>query len=281
MEFYHVDVFSSEKLLGNGLTVIFYEEEIKDEKMLKIAQEFKQFETIFLKRICENKFRARIFTVEEELDFAGHPILGAAATIHEKLFKDEEGKIIIFELNKKVVTTKSIKRDGCYEAEMNQGKPEFIGEISNKEYIEALEALNLTEENLYKDLPLEIISTGLAYLLVPLASGIEKAKIIRKDFQDILEKMGAKFVYLFDIVNMEGRTWDNQGLVEDVATGSAAGPMGAYLYKNKIVKSKEAIIINQGRFVNRPSEIRVSMKEGTNEIIVAGEVSIVAKGEFL
>ncbi|TCZ67749.1 PhzF family phenazine biosynthesis protein, partial [Paenibacillus albiflavus] len=85
MIYYHADVFSSKSLSGNGLTVIFHEEDMDTQYMQRIAEEFKQFETIFLRQIGEKHFRARIFTVEEELDFAGHPILGAVSIIHEEL----------------------------------------------------------------------------------------------------------------------------------------------------------------------------------------------------
>lgn len=71
MEYFHVDVFSNEILSGNGLTVVFCNEELEDNLMLKLTQEFKQFETIFLRKIDDNIFNARIFTVDEELDFAG------------------------------------------------------------------------------------------------------------------------------------------------------------------------------------------------------------------
>ncbi|MFA9466639.1 MAG: PhzF family phenazine biosynthesis protein [Velocimicrobium sp.] len=58
-------------------------------------EDFKQFETIFLRITGEKRFRARIFTVEEELDFAGHPILGAVSTIHEKLYSEENLRLSI------------------------------------------------------------------------------------------------------------------------------------------------------------------------------------------
>ena len=87
---YHVDVFSSKSLSGNGLTVVYHEDVMDNQSMQRIAQEFKQFETIFLMQIEEKRFRARIFTVEEELDFAGHPMLGAMATIHENCMQKKK-----------------------------------------------------------------------------------------------------------------------------------------------------------------------------------------------
>lgn len=280
MEYYHADVFSSRALSGNGLTVIFHEEEMDPLYMQRIAQEFKQFETIFLRMTGEKSFRARIFTVDEELDFAGHPILGAASSIHEKLYAEERRITIEFQLNNKILRTESIKQDEYYQAIMDQGIPEFIGPVEEDLRNVYLEALNLNDENLHPTLPMEVVSTGLPYLIVPLASGLKQAKISVTNFEELLHKVNAKFAYVFDVDKMEGRTWDNNGAVEDVATGSAAGPTGAYLYKKNVCKEAEEIIIHQGGFVGRPSKIKVSMEPSTGGIKVAGDVLILAKGKL-
>ncbi|TCZ75053.1 PhzF family phenazine biosynthesis protein, partial [Paenibacillus albiflavus] len=249
--------------------------------MQRIAEEFKQFETIFLRQIGEKHFRARIFTVEEELDFAGHPILGAVSIIHEELCSDESSITAVFELNNKTLQAESIKKGDYFQATMNQGVPEFLGSVEGELRNIFLQALNLTVDNLHSTLPIEVVSTGLPYLIVPLASGLEQAKISVRNLEEQLNKIQAKFVYLFDVDRMEGRTWDNFGAVEDVATGSAAGPTGAYLYKWNICKETGEIIINQGGFVGRPSKIKVFTDPSTREIKVAGDVKIIAKGLLL
>jgi len=81
MQYYHADVFCKEPMTGNGLTVFIAKAFPQSAVMQQIAREFRQFETIFLVRRGDAAFDARIFTVEEELDFAGHPILGAAAAV--------------------------------------------------------------------------------------------------------------------------------------------------------------------------------------------------------
>lgn len=281
MIFYHVDVFSSKILSGNGLTVIFHEEDMSKDYMQAIAQEFKQFETIFLRQIEEKRFRARIFTVEEELDFAGHPILGAMAVIHEKLFTEERNITAVFELNNKSLQGESVKKEGYFQVTMNQGTPAFLGTVEGESVNTFLQALNLTTDYLHPSLPMEVVSTGLPYLIVPLTSGLEKARISVGDFEEQLGKVQAKFVYLFDVDRMEGRTWDNGGASEDVATGSAAGPTGAYLYKWNIFNATDDITINQGGFVGRPSKIKVFADQSTGDIKVAGDVKIIAKGQLL
>jgi PhzF family phenazine biosynthesis protein len=285
MIFYHTDVFSSKSLSGNGLTVVFHEEDLDTSYMQRIAQEFKQFETIFLKETTvlktnEKHYRARIFTVEEELDFAGHPILGAACAIHHKQCSNEKSITVSFVLKNKTVQCKSIQKEDSFQAIMNQGIPEFIRTVDGEPKSELLRSLNLTSDNLYKTLPMEVVSTGLPYLIIPLASGLEQAKISTRNLEEQLSKIQAKFVYLFDIHRMEGRTWDNFGSVEDVATGSAAGPTGGYLYKWNICKAADDITIHQGGFVGRPSKIKAFADPSTGEINVAGDVKIIANGQL-
>lgn len=279
MIYYHVDVFSSMSLSGNGLTVVMHDEDISNQKMQDIAREFKQFETIFIKQTGEDHFRARIFTVQEELDFAGHPVLGAVAVVNEHLYHG--GKIEVeFELNKKTIKVTSEQKSGYYCSSMNQGTAEFIGTVPDDKRITYLDALGLSVEDLHETLPMQVVSTGLRYLLIPLRSGLEKARIRIDNFEEKLSEVGAKFVYVFDVAGMEGRTWDNFGEVEDVATGSAAGPMGAYLWKSGVCSKDKEIIINQGRFTGRPSILRVDYIENTSEIMVSGDVKIIADGNL-
>jgi PhzF family phenazine biosynthesis protein len=92
-----------------------------------------------------------------------------------------------------------------------------------------------------------------------------------------------KFIFILDIEKKQGRTWENFGLVEDVATGSSAGPVGAYLVENKIEKIDTEIIIGQGHFLGRPSQIKIvvtSKNKKIDNIFVEGNVCKIAKGEM-
>jgi predicted PhzF superfamily epimerase YddE/YHI9 len=133
---------------------------------------------------------ARIFTAEEELPFAGHPVIGAAAALHR--------------------------------------------------------------------LPMQVASTGLTYLIVPVTHGLDRAQIAVRDFEERLASVGAKFVYVFDPDKLEGRSWDNTGALEDVATGTAAGPAAGFLAAHGLAAQDETILINQGRLLGRPSVIAVT-----------------------
>lgn len=252
-------------------------------EMLSLTQEMRQFESIFASVSTSGiSVRARIFTVEEELDFAGHPIIGLAAHLHEES-GDCNPKEWVIDLNKNSIHVKTKKTDKYFHASMAQGKPEFIKTLRDHDNAEILLALNLESKNL-ANYPLEVISTGLPYLIVPITSGIENAKISVADFSSLLERFGAKFVYVFDVINFEGRTWDNAGAVEDIATGSAAGPTAAYVYKHQLSSPDKPIIISQGRFLGRPSEIEAYVETQQNSVFniwVSGEVVKVANINFV
>ncbi len=280
MQYYHVDVFSKGPLTGNGLTVLICQQFPNSETMLQITREMKQYETIFLRRIGDNTYRARIFTKDEELDFAGHPILGAAAVI-QKLNNADAKDDILFQLNGKIVavTSISIDQQNEYVCIMNQGEAKTIRHIESADYSKLIEPLGLTTNNLATEYPLEIMTTGLPYLIVPIQSGIEHTGMFSRDYEPLLASYGAKFAYVLDINTMEGRTFDFEGC-EDVATGSAAGPVGAYLCKHGIKEEGEEMILHQGRFLGRPSILRVLQEKDTNNIFVSGNVTIIARGIF-
>jgi len=144
---------------------------------------------------------------------------------------------------------------------MDQGVCNFGATLSPQESVTFLEALNLGRDHLLDKFPLQIASTGLPYLLVPINKDLDAARIIKPEFEKQLARFGAKFVYVLDLNRKEGRTWDNDGRVEDIATGSAVGPAGAYLVAHGLVSSAQKIEISQGRFVGRPSILFVIAAE--------------------
>lgn len=284
IEYRHVDVFSDKPFSGNGLTVFVLDREFPAETMQTITREMRQFESIFLIPSKDlGRFRARVFTMEEELDFAGHPTLGAACVLHEK-FGETDVATWQIELNAKTVAVETQKRNAAqFRASMDQGKPEFSAVVEGEKRSAFVRALSLSEDDLATELPLEIVSTGLPYLIVPLKQNLELAKINVSNFEEMLAEFGAKFVYVFQPSRMEGRTWDNLGSVEDVATGSAAGPMAAYLVKHGICKPEVEFVLNQGSFLDRPSKLFVKVggtRQNLSSVQVAGDVSMIASGKL-
>jgi trans-2,3-dihydro-3-hydroxyanthranilate isomerase len=283
--FRHVDVFTRAPFSGNGLTVFPESDGLSAAQMQRVTQEMRQFESIFLVATEDaHEAVARVFTVEEELDFAGHPVLGAACVLHERLAGAGERETWRIRLYRSIAPVTTVRREGWYSATMEQGAPVF-GEIASPELrAEYAAALSLTIDDLDEALPLQMVSTGLPYLLVPVRTGLERACIAHPAFEALLGRIGAKFVYVFDPQAREGRTWDNAGLVEDVATGSAAGPTVAYLVRYGLAQPETEIILAQGRFVGRPSQIlaRVAGTAGAiTGVSVGGDVCMVGGGEIV
>src|SRR5581483_5614760 len=221
--FYHVDVFSDRPFSGNGLTVFTESEGISKGAMLKLTQEMRQFESIFLQKMGPQKFRAHIFTCEEELNFAGHPILGAASTLHDLYQPGAKQAEWELALNKKTVSIITSKEEHGYKAKMNQGKAEFGMALDRGQTSWLLDSIGLKEDDLYPDCYPLVISTGLPYLIIPLRKYGFKAKIRVSNLEDKIRSWGAMFIGILDIPTLSIRTWDNLGAVEDIATGSLAG----------------------------------------------------------
>jgi len=277
----HVDVFAELPYRGNGLVVVFCPTlEVAAERLRLVTSEMRQFETIFTGPVAADgaTVGARIFTVEEELPFAGHPVIGAAATLHERLVPSTATAEWQFVIHGRSLHVISRRDDTYYEATMDQGTPVVSPPLDGpREELAGL--VDLSADDL-APLPLQVISTGLPYLVVPVTSAaLAKARISRPDVQARIAEVGAKFVYVLDVANREGRTWDNSGAVEDVATGSAAGPAAAYLHEHRLADAGAPVRLAQGRFVGRPSTITVT-RTRDGHLWVGGPVRPVASGRF-
>lgn len=275
LPYYHVDVFTDKPLSGNGLTVFTEAEGLSKTAMQRLTREMRQFESIFLHKLADNKIRAYVFTCEEELDFAGHPVLGAAATMHDLLPQDVWETEWIFVLNKKEVSVVTQREEKSYKARMNQGIAEFGQVLSVDETNKILECLNLDAEDLYPDCLPTVVSTGLPYLLIPLQKNVFAAKIKVPDLEKRLKHYGAQFIGILEIPTLNMRTWDNAGSIEDVATGSLAGPSCAYVVRNGFKEANKIIQLNQGGNLGRPSQLfgEVKMQSGSiTNVYVGGTV---------
>jgi trans-2,3-dihydro-3-hydroxyanthranilate isomerase len=279
LAFRHVDVFAERPFAGNGLIVVFGGVAEDAAVLLRTAQELRQFETIFVEEVpgSAGRVRARIFTTDEELPFAGHPIIGAAAALHERLAPAREECRWTFRVGDRSIEAASRREAAYYAATMNQGVPTAPTTVGEPERSQLAAALGLSEDDLLP-LPLQVVSTGLPYLIVPVAaSGLSRTRVVVDDLESQLAAVGAAFVYVLDPSVPEGRTWDNRGDVEDIATGSAAGPVAAYLAANGPAGPSAPLLLQQGRFAGRPSVIRVDRAAG-GDLLVGGPVAPVAEG---
>ncbi len=279
LEYSHVDVFSRVPFGGNSLPVFPDAAELTAEQMLRITQEMRHFEAIFLQPTSEaGTVAARIFDLFEELPFAGHPVIGAAAVLHMRS-EATDAQRWRFELPSKTVeVTTEVTGEG-YSGWLDQGTPEFLGTVDDRARIAS--AFNLAPQDLDGDLPLEVVSTGLRYLIVPVAPGVLARARISRDITELMHGIGAQFAVLLDESAVEVRHWNNDGILEDVATGSAAGTIGAYRLRHGLVGGGDTFVLSQGQFTGRPSELRVRPEGDPNHVEtvhVGGDVSVVGYG---
>jgi len=281
LPYWHVDVFSPQPFGGNSLAVFPDAPGLSGWQMQEITRELRHFESVFLTQdTLDGVLRARVFDLFGELDFAGHPILGAAVVAHQ-LSASGFPATLPLALNSGVVSVALQETPAGMRATMDQGRPEFLGEIPRARYPDVVEALSLTESDLDSGMPLEVVSTGLRYLIVPLVSGLEQSRIISRHFEQLLESLGAEFAYLVDVRRLEGRHWNNDGIVEDAATGSGAGCVAAYLLRHGVLAPATDSVLAQGRFIGRASQITIRA-EGTPDnvarVSVGGDVCVVGSG---
>ena len=275
----HVDVFSQSPFGGNSLPVFPDAWDLSAEQMLRITQEMRHFEAIFLQPPGQpGTVHARIFDLFDELPFAGHPIIGAAAVLHKRSGAGGAQRWR-FQLSSRTVEITTEVIAGSYSGLLDQGVPEFLGAIDDRGQVAT--AFNLAPHDLAPDLPLEVVSTGLRYLIVPVRPGALVRARISRDITELLRGANAQFAVLLDESAVEVRHWNNDGIIEDVATGSAAGTIGAYRLRHGLVRGGDTFILNQGQYTGRPSTLRVLAEGSVNRVEtvkVGGDVSFVGHG---
>jgi trans-2,3-dihydro-3-hydroxyanthranilate isomerase len=286
MRYHHVDVFSDVAYAGNSVAVVVDPPALSTEQMLAITKELRHFETIFVtSAVTEGAVQARVFDLVEELDFAGHPVLGAAAVLHElgEGAPGEERRWTFSFASRTVGVTTHGHAAGHTSALLDQSRPELIREVPPSYGPAVAAALGLDAADLDRTSPLEVLSTGLRYLIVPVrgADVLARTRITCPDFDVFLRDLGAQFAYVLDPAGVEGRHWNNDGIVEDVATGSAAGCVAAYLMRRGRACDGERISLSQGRFTGRPSRIAITAygtADAVERVTVGGDVASVGTG---
>lgn len=280
----HLDVFTQMPYSGNSVAVFLDCAGLDTSQMRRVTQEMRHFESIFLEPMrAERTVRARVFDLSDELEFAGHPLLGAASALHERYGGDGE-QVWTLVLSTRSVQVATAWRNPYYAAVLDQGSPEFLGTISPERAAGFAGALNLAADDLAPGLPLAVVSTGLRYLIVPVRRGLERAHIVQHGFEAMLATVGAQFVYVVDVEALEGRHWTNDGLIEDVATGSGAGTAGAYLVRHMRIPPGHEFSLHQGRFTGRPSQVRVCVNgrpDAIGSVLVGGDVAVVGGGTLV
>jgi len=296
LPFVQVDVFTSVALEGNQLAVFADGRSLTDTEMQALAKEMNLSETTFiLPRDAtterERGVRVRIFTVDEELPFAGHPTLGTAMVLRNDALRSEAlgGNStvdeIALDLNVGRIPVRFSTRDGLPFGMMTQRDPEF-GEKHTRE--DVARAAGLAVDDIADDLPIQTVSTGNAFAMVPLKSlaVLQKLAPTWTNMKAYLDKSDAKFFYFVsrEAVNPEARLQSRMIFYngEDPATGSAAGPCAAWAVQYGVVPPDQQVLMEQGVEMKRRSRIFFSAGRNGDRIVnvrVGGHVVEVVRGE--
>ena len=270
------DVFTDRPLTGNQLAVFTDAREIPDELLQPLAKEIGFSETVFVyPPAADGHARMRIFTPAVEVPFAGHPTLGTAFVLGGPLQLEE----IRLETGRGVVPVR-LERDGprIRFGRMRQPIPTIETYQGERDLLAAL-GLDRSE------LPIELYDNGIRHVYVCLGSPDEVAAL-RPDLARLAELPAVLGVNCFA---GSARRWKTRmfapadGVPEDPATGSAAGPLALHLVRHDRIAFGDEIEIEQGTELGRPSRLYARV-EGSRERVdvveVGGSAVIVARGEF-
>jgi len=288
LPFIQLDVFSSVPLEGNPLAVFSDGRGLSDDDMQAIAREMNLSETTFvLPREGavekERGKRVRIFTVQEELPFAGHPTLGTAFALRGNTGNQE----IKLDLNVGPVPVHFEEISGKPTfGEMTQADPVF-SRVHEPEKIAEVTGIPLVDID--TSLPIQTVSTGLPFTIMPLRGldAIRRLNINHTSTGEYLSSTGGKFLYCVTRETVDRGARLHARMIfyngEDPATGSASGCAAAWMVEHGVAQPEERVMIEQGVEMKRPSRIFVRASRRNDNVVnvrVGGNVVEVLRGEL-
>jgi trans-2,3-dihydro-3-hydroxyanthranilate isomerase len=287
LSFYILDVFTTKKYAGNQLAVFLNASRLSSVEMLSITREIDFSETTFIlsDEPRDGGYDVRIFTPKEEVPFAGHPTLGTAHIIHSFIIKQPSDKVI---LNLKVGQIPvTFSPDGS--AWMKQMPPVF-GQVHERELMAG--TLGLKASEIDERFPIQQVSTGLPFFIVPLKTiaSLKKAQVDKARYYDLIKETPAKAILIFSPETHEPHNHlsvrvfvDYYGMPEDPATGSGNGCLAGYLVHHRYFGNDSIDIRSeQGYEIGRPSLLHLKADRVADQInvFVGGNSMVVARGEW-
>ena len=270
------DVFTDTPLAGNQLAVFTDAREIPEELLQRLAREMNYSETVFVLPPDEGGHaRIRIFTPATEMRFAGHPTLGSAFVLAAPLQLGE----IHLETPAGVIPVRLEREDGrIVFGRMEQPLPSVEPFADEKALLEALRVER-------SELPVEVYDNGMAHAYVALGSE-EEVAAVKPDYAALADLAGETGVSTFAGSGLRWKTRmfaPADGVPEDPATGSAAGPLAVHLARHARIAFGDEIEISQGAEIGRPSTLFARVEGSTDrveKVEVGGSAVVVARGEF-
>jgi trans-2,3-dihydro-3-hydroxyanthranilate isomerase len=292
-QFQQLDVFAAQPLEGNPLAVFTDARGLSDGEMQALAREMNLSETTYI--FPANGARSnstggeqagtpvRIFTVKEELPFAGHPTLGTAFVLRGG---SGAGQVTLdLPVGKIPVRFEDPAGEPSF-GEMRQHDPEF-GAVHDRG--EVARAVGLAAGDLDSDLPVQTVSTGVPFTVVPVKT-LASVRGLHFDYggaAEYLERSGGRFFYFVCRETEDPRAHLHARMIfyngDDPATGSAAGCACAWMVAQGVAREGERVLIEQGLEAGRPSRIfvRGQRDESGLHVYVGGNAVLIARGEVL
>ena len=277
-----VDVFTDVPFAGNQLCVVPETPDGLDaDAMQRLAREIAFSETTFVTETGHATYRMRIFTPAGELPFAGHPTLGTAFVLVS------EGRVSSPLVQTTAAGEVPVEIDLDARFGWSRHLPSEIGPVFEERGLVA-RATGLSADDLHPELPMQVVSTGLAHLLVPVRDDDVLRAAVRDEAAcaEVVRRSSGESLYLFAVRgegDVRARMFDaDLSIGEDPATGSAAGPLGAYLAIHGLAGMPGRALVAQGEQVGRPSILHLDVQpEGEGWAVrVGGGVQVVGDGSF-
>jgi trans-2,3-dihydro-3-hydroxyanthranilate isomerase len=299
LDYFIADVFTDTALAGNPLAVVMNSCGLATERMQQIAREFNLSETTFIERRPEaveqaEGVRVRIFTTQEELNFAGHPTLGTASVLKLHAPETVRDDTVTLSLNVGAVPVRFPGEELF--GEMTQRDPEFEAELDPRE---VARLTGLAVADLEPGLPPQIVSTGTAFAIVVLrsAGALARLRVNQPEATPWLRARGGRWFFVLApaLGPQDGQAPRYRARMqfyggEDPATGSAAGCAISYLVQRGAVAPGERIHVRQGVEIGRPSDLYLtahfqigdeqSRSLKVTDVRVAGSTVLVASGRL-
>jgi trans-2,3-dihydro-3-hydroxyanthranilate isomerase len=299
LTFYQADVFTDRPFGGNPVAVVPEAMGLSDRELQQIAREMNLSETVFVfpPTVPAATAKLRIFTPTQEIPFAGHPVLGAFFVLAKlgRLPSKNEATRLLYECNLGSFPLEIQAREGeILRVVMSQPKPQFLGVVDDlKDLFEIANALGLPKSQITDTkVPVEVVSTGLPIIIVPVRTltGVRSITPNVSAINDLCTRHGAKGLMAFTTMTVEEASAVHTrvfappiGVLEDPATGSASGALGAYLVQNGVVEvaPMTEILAEQGYELERPSRILIQVEsddDAIQQVKVGGQAVMVIEG---
>jgi trans-2,3-dihydro-3-hydroxyanthranilate isomerase len=290
--FFIVDVFAERKYSGNQLGVFLDAGSLSGDQMQRFSKEMNYSESTFIlsREPRDEGWDVRIFTPEKEVPFAGHPTLGTAFVIQQAIIGQAVEEVILHLKVGPIPVAFSYRQGAPETLMMTQNQPVFGPVV---EFQAMAESLGLGEMDLDENFPVQQVSTGLPFVIVPLKTreALRRIRVHTERSLELLENLDAKAVLAFcpqtrqEQNDLSVRVFAHYyGVPEDPATGSANGCLAGYLVKHRYFGDNWIDIrVEQGGEIGRPSLLLLKAQEDGEEIEVrvGGRVILVAQGEFV